>query len=149
MTREWTIHLHAIKQPRRRHVNRPVMAVLLMLAGCSLLYRYDAPRRDVSAPMLTPSALLKAQLPVQSVQLAGSHDSRSGLGPMAMDVSLSSRSTALLGQAGGVAATRLSGRRMVTLAPGQVSVLAVQLPNVRSNTSGSQSAVTLDIFSSQ
>ncbi len=57
MTRDWTIQLSALEQPRRRPGNRPVIAILLLLAGCSLLYRYGASRRSVSAPLLTPSAL--------------------------------------------------------------------------------------------
>ncbi len=146
MTRDWTIKLNTLEQPRRRHVRRPVVVILLLLAGCSLLYRYDAPRHGVSAPLLTPSALPKPQPPVLSVQLAGTHDSRSGLAPMAMDVSLSSRS-ALPGAAARVAAAQLSAHRAVTMAPGQVSALAVQLPVGRSSAVGSPPTVSLDIFS--
>ncbi|NNM85738.1 MAG: hypothetical protein HKL96_08290 [Phycisphaerales bacterium] len=148
MTRDWTIKLNALEQPRRRHVRRPVLVIILLVAGCSLLYRYDAPRRSVSTPLLTPSALPKPQPPVLSVQLAGVHGSRSGLAPLAMDVSLSSRS-ALPGSATGVAAAQLSAHRTHTIAPGEVSALAVQLPVGRSSAVGNQPAVSPDIFSQQ
>ena len=148
MTRDWTIKLNALEQPQRRHTRRPVLVIVLLLAGCSVLYRYDAPRRSVSAPVLTPSALPKPQPPVVSVHLAGVHSSRSGLAPMAMDVSLSGRSI-LRASAKGVAGAHLAVGRTDTTGSGHVSALAAPLPLDHSGALGQVPTVSLDIFSQQ